>query len=308
MDTLEKIVKENDSSNSNGLLTKIRKTIAPYVGAAMIGLSGLVYSGCGSGPEPCTQGCGDSDGGDSDVLNHPPATINDATVVPPDNSTYNIGDDITVGFDAPSDEDGDTLTGTVNVTGPDSETFSLGTLTPGQHYSQVVETAGMTAGDYTIEIVVSDGQDGTSTATRDVTLNALPEKPYVEGCNVDFSNVGVALSAECRCKDPTSGNTWGHWQLTTDVSGAGIADADVNLATLGTSRSMTNADIGLHDYEVKCGNGTLTSDPYTLPYLLMNMNPVLYCTAAIQQIMTCFYLKRQSMQLRNSAEQDSMNL
>jgi hypothetical protein len=277
--TLDSIV-----STSRPLWQRITSGITSL---ALLGITGYGAMACdknnGGQDDAGSDACAACyDGGDGSAIpdggNHPPSAIDDGSVTPPNNTSYNVGDTIPTGFTAPSDPDGDSLDGKVVLSAPSqsfTHEFPLGTLTPGQHYGIDIDTATANGGNalpattagtaYTIELVVSDGEGGESKVQRSVTLKGVdPNKPRITGCYVTKSNVGAGFSADCFAVDPNDSSGMslvGNWHLlTTDLSGAMVMDKAAGVASVVTARVMEASDVGLHNFSVTASNGTYTSD------------------------------------------------
>jgi len=267
--TLDRIVSTNYTHKKHALRKRIAATISALSLVLGLGVAGMACDkGNGGqddgGVDACTMYCDSgngSEGGNSEGgSNHPPNAIDDGSVTPPNNGSYNVGDTIPTGFTSPSDPDGDSLDGKVVLSAPSqsfTHEFPLGTLTPGQHYGIDIDTATANGGSalpatsagtaYTIELVVSDGKGGESKVQRGVTLVGLdPNKAVVDYCNVSSSNVGVGISMDCHGHDPQGRSLVGQWHLLTNDP------AGITLSPTGHLGGpvMSQSNVGLHTYVV----------------------------------------------------------
>lgn len=237
--------------NKPSKLSRAWKAVKRYTVAPLVLATGLYAMGCGGG-------------GNNNGENHAPEPINQSSITPANGASYNVGDTLTVGFDCPTDPDGDSLTGTIVVTGdtdgvpgPSAGDFKqekdLGSLQAGSNYTEDFDTTGWTADsagtDYTVEIVVSDGE-AESSASRDVTLIG-------EGGNhapvADFNyapatpKVGEEVTFTSTSTDADNDSLTCAW----DLDGDGQYD-DSNNCTA----NWTFNTAGDHDISLKVSDGT----------------------------------------------------
>lgn len=198
-------------------------------------------------------GCGDDDGGNADNTDPSIGSVSS----PSDNANYTVGDDIPVSGSV-SDVDGDTLTVTVEVyqesdgqsglTDGDTHTGTdnLGSPDEQGNFSGTVSTTGMEAGTFYLVITVDDEAGGSSSMTRQVTLEDAvdPMAPVFEYCTVSNTAIGAALSIQCRVSSPAQEDL-SFQLLELDIPNSEVGNV-MGLASIGTTRGLDASDVGLY--------------------------------------------------------------
>lgn len=279
----------DETVKADSFWSKVGRSAAAASLIFTLGLNAL-NSGCGD------SGNGNPDSGsdvyrpDSDVSpSNPLAPISSSSITPTDGKKVTSSDSpLTVGFKVPgknpnyagsdpsgigakvtasgdnatpSDTSDDWTTTITSKNGAKLDELVGGTLdlTTANNGSELKDGEKVKFG-FEATAKGEDGKDYTQSATSTVSYEGTTNKLQVTGCYVTFSAAGGGFGAQCSCKDPNGKKVT--WNLTSDLTGAGISSIDDTTAIIAKG-VLSDADVGIHSFSTTCNNGTETSAQYS---------------------------------------------
>jgi len=147
-----------------------------------------------------------------------------------------------------------------NDTDPDNDQLVVVKASQGRHGSVTINTNSMLtyapapnySGNDTFTYTISDGKDGTDTATVNVTMNAVNDAPSITSKPVETARVWASYSCQVMAKDPDQGDKL-VYSLTEKPEGMTINEA-TGLIEWKPARSQA----GSHDVTVRVADNYKT--------------------------------------------------